>query len=493
MRSFRYRGLALLVMMMLVLSSCGGTATDTPSAANATDTPAAAGGTGATGAATDTPAAAGGGAAATDTPAAAGGAAATDTPAAAAAAATDTPAAAGGGAAPTNTVEPTAVALGNASAKTTITIWHGWTGNYLAAKQAVFSQYVAKHPDVAIKLLNVSDIGTKAQNAVPAGVGPDIIAWVDDNIGQNALVGVIDPLDGKAGIDQNYLKQNFASVAAAGVTYNNQIYALPETLEAITFFYNKALITADKLPKTTTELKQMMTDYNKANPGKYFAVWNPNDAYFNAPWFYGAGAQYVDADGAAHLDTPEALAAAQWLRSLQGLMPKDIDTNVADALFNDGKAAIELSGPWRVADLQKAKMDFGLAKLPAVDFGKGGPARPFVGVKCLMLAHGSKNSDVALDVMKFYTSQEQQSAMVKQTGEVPANSAAAAALASDPIVKGFNDQAQDGVPLPNTPFMGALWDPAAKAWTALWSGSDDPQKIMTGSQAAATSALAKMK
>jgi arabinogalactan oligomer/maltooligosaccharide transport system substrate-binding protein len=462
MKPFKYGWLVTLVIVMLVMTGCGGAA-DTP-----TTGPAAA--------------------AATDTPAAAG--AATDTPAAAAAA-TDTPAAAG--AAPTNTVEPTAVSLGGSSAKTTITIWHGWSGGYVPPKQAIFAEYVQQHPDVAIKLLNVSDIGTKARNAVPAGVGPDIIAWVDDNIGQNALIGVIDPLDGKGGIDQNYLKQNFPQVAIDAVTYNNQIYALPETLEAITFFYNKALITADKLPKTTTELKQMMTDYNKANPGKYFAVWNPNDAYFNAPWFYGAGAQYVDPQGVAHLDSPEALATAQWIRSLQGLMPKDIDTNVADALFNDGKAAIELSGPWRVADLKKANMDFALAKLPAVDFGKGGPARPFVGVKCLMLAHGSKNADVATDIIKFYTAKEQIEAMAKGTGEVPANTAAAADLASDPIVKGFNDQAVDGVPLPNTPFMGALWDPAAKAYNALWSGTDDPQKVMTASQAAATSALAKMK
>lgn len=488
MKSFKYGWLTAVLLMVLLLNACGGTTTPTTGTGGTDTTPAAGAATAtapAAGAATDTPAAAG---AATDTPAAAG--AATDTPAAAAA--TDTPAAAAAG--PTDTaVPPTAVALGGANAKTTITIWHGWTGNYLAGKQAIFAQYVQAHPDVAIKLLNVPDIGTKARNAVPAGVGPDIIAWVDDNIGQNALVGVIDPIDGKGGIDQNYLKQNFAGVAAQGVTYNNQIYALPETLEAITFFYNKKLITQDKLPKTTTELKQMMSDYTKANPGKYFAVWNPTDSYFMAPWFYGAGAQYVDEQGKVGLNTPEALAAAQWARGLQGLMPKDIDTNVADALFNDGKAAIELSGPWRVADLQKANMDFGLAKLPAVDFGKGGPAKPFVGVKCLMLAHNSKNADVAVDVMKFYTAKEQQLAMVKQTGEVPANTAAAAELSSDPIVSGFNAQAVDGVPLPNTPFMGALWDPGNKAWTALWTGSEDPKKIMSDSQTVAESAIAKMK
>ena len=448
MKLFKNSRLVILLILMLVVSACGDAATSVP----ATPPPA--------GDATAPPA---------------GDATA--------------PPAAG----PTATVEPTAVSLGATSAKTTITIWHGWAGNYLAAKQAVFAAYVAANPDVAIKLLNVSDIGTKARNAVPAGVGPDIIAWVNDNIGQNALVGVIDPLDGKGGIDQNYLKQNFAEVAATGVTYDNQIYALPESLEAITFFYNKKLITEDQLPKTTTELRQKMEEYNKANPGQYFAVWNPTDAYFNAPWFFGSGANYVDEAGTAGLNTPQALATAQWIRSLQGLLPKDIDTNIADALFNDGKAALELSGPWRVADLQKAGIDFGLAKLPAVDFGDGGPARPFVGVKCLMLAKGSKNADVAVDIMKFYTSAEQQATMVKATGEVPANTAAAAGLTSDPIVAGFNNQAVDGVPLPNTPFMGAMWDPAAKAYIALWTGTDDPAKIMADSQKVAEQAIAKMR
>ncbi len=468
MKPFKYVWPIMLLIVMLVVSACGGADTPTSAPSAPTTAPVAAAPTDTTGTAAAAP---------------------TDT--AAAAAPTDTAGAAGAATEPPPT--PTAISLGSTTAKTTITIWHGWSGSYLPAKQAIFAEYVKEHPDVAIQLLNVPDIGSKVRNAVPAGVGPDIIAWVDDNIGQNALINVIDPLDGKAGITPQFLKDNYAGVAASAVTYNGQIYALPETLEAITFFYNKKLITADKLPKTTTELRQMMTDYNKANAGQYFAVWNPSDAYFNAPWLYGAGAQYVDEQGNVGLNTPEGLATAKWIRSLQGLMPKDIDTNLADALFNDGKAAIELSGPWRVADLQKAKMDFGLAKLPMVDFGKGGPARPFVGVKCLMLAHGSKNPDVAVDVMKFYTAKEQQAAMVKQTGEVPANTAAAAGLASDPIVAGFNAQAVDGVPLPNTPFMGAMWDPAAKAYSALWTGSDDPQKIMTDAQSAAETAIAKMK
>ena len=291
----------------------------------------------------------------------------------------------------------------------TITIWHGWSGGYVRPKQAIFAEYVKEHPDVAIKLLNVSDIGTKAQNAVPAGVGPDIIAWVDDNIGQNALVGVIDPLDGKGGIDQNYLKQNFPDVAVNAVTFNNQIYALPETLEAITFFYNKTLITADKMPKNTTELKQMMTDYNKANPGKYFAVWNPTDAYYNAPWFYGAGAQYVTTKGKAASRirrklwprrNGSAACRGSCRRTSTPTWPMRCSTTARRRWRSPARGASPTC--------RRPTWTSGWPSCPRSTSARSGPAAPFVGVKCLMLAHGSKNPDVAVDIMKFYTSAEQQ-------------------------------------------------------------------------------------
>jgi arabinogalactan oligomer / maltooligosaccharide transport system substrate-binding protein len=487
MKLHKFSLLGLLIIMMMLVSACGGDAATTVPAAVATDTPAAAGA-----AATNTTAPAP--AAATDTPAAAG-AAATATPAAAAAA-TDTPAAAAGGAAATDTPAPTATAavLGASDAKTTITIWHQWAANYFDAKQAIFADYVKAHPDVKINLLNVSDIDKKMQNAVPAGAGPDIAAWVDDHIGQNALLGVIDPIDGIAGVDKAFLDSTYLPVASQAVTYDGKIYALPETVETLSIIYNKKLITEDKLPKNTTELLANMKSYNAANPGKYYAVWNAkSDAYFNAWLMYGAGGQYVDEKGAVGLNSTAGVATASYVQSLADVLPKDVSYDVADALFKDGKAAMIINGPWYIEGLTKANMDFGMAKLPAIDFGSKGPARPFVGVKCLMLAHGSKNQAVAVDIMKYYTAHEQETKMVKATGEVPANKAAGADVASNPVVTAFNTQALDGVPLPNTPFMNALWDPAGKAFTAAFSTKDDPKKIMDEAQKAAEDAVAKMK
>ncbi len=404
------------------------------------------------------------------------------TPTAAMAAATNTPA-------PTSTP----VVLGSANAKTTITIWHGWQGDYFTAIQGIFADYQKLHPDVAINLLNVSDLDTKVKNAVPAGAGPDIIAWVDDHIGANALVGVIDPLDGMAGIDQAYLAKNYAKVAQDAVTYDGKIYALPESMEAVTMIYNKKLIKESDLPTSTSDLMTKAKAYNAANSGKYYAVWNPKDAYFNAFLFYGAGASYVNDKGEVNLANAQGEAAGKFIQGASGILPKDVDYNAADALFKAGNAPIIFNGPWYIADLKKAGIDFGLAKLPMVDFGNKGPAKPFVGVKVMMLAHGGKNQAAAVDLMKYYTSQESLAKLSKATDVVPAQVDAAAAMSSDVVITGFNNQAKDGIPLPNTPYMGGLWDPVAKGLESLFTTTKDPKGIMADIQKAALDNIAKMK
>jgi ABC-type glycerol-3-phosphate transport system substrate-binding protein len=62
----------------------------------------------------------------------------------------------------------------------TITIWHNWEGGYLDAKKAIFDAYSKQYPDVTITLVHKTDLEKNVTTAVPAGQGPDIIAWVDD-------------------------------------------------------------------------------------------------------------------------------------------------------------------------------------------------------------------------------------------------------------------------------------------------------------------------
>src|SRR5262249_26595840 len=103
---------------------------------------------------------------------------------------------------------------------TTLQLWHGWQGAYADAITAIFDDYKKTNTDgITVELTNPGDLNNSLQAAIPAGQGPDIIAWSDDVIGNNALAGNIVPLS-DYGIDMDYLKANYEPAAINGVVWN---------------------------------------------------------------------------------------------------------------------------------------------------------------------------------------------------------------------------------------------------------------------------------
>ncbi|MGD8462951.1 MAG: extracellular solute-binding protein, partial [Anaerolineae bacterium] len=82
----------------------------------------------------------------------------------------------------------------------TISIWHQWSGDYVNAIQEALDGYTEMHPNVTIDISKPEDTANALSVAIPAGEGPDIIGWANDQIGQQALAGNIVPL-GDYGID----------------------------------------------------------------------------------------------------------------------------------------------------------------------------------------------------------------------------------------------------------------------------------------------------
>jgi arabinogalactan oligomer / maltooligosaccharide transport system substrate-binding protein len=376
----------------------------------------------------------------------------------------------------------------------TITIWHGYEGTYLDTKKAILDQYSKQYPNVTINLVHKPNLTDAVTAAAGAGQGPDIVAWVDDQIGKWVKLEAIKPIDGLAGVDSNYMNSTYTKAAVDADTFEGKIYGVPEAVEAITILYNKKLISADQIPKTNDDLVAFAKSYSTQHPGSYGVVWNPKDAYFQAPWIYGSGGFYVKADGTVGLNTSGTKAGFNFVASFKGLMPAGVDYGIADTLFKEGKAAMIINGPWSVADYKKAGVDYGIATLPTITTTSK-PASPFVGVKTWMLGQYSTNPALAVDVMKYFTNQANQTTMVLGTGEIPANKAALA----DPKVQaitdiaGFGAQVKNGVPLPNTPFMSALWDPVAKALEAVWTGKQSVDSALSDAQTAAEKNVAQLK
>jgi arabinogalactan oligomer/maltooligosaccharide transport system substrate-binding protein len=372
----------------------------------------------------------------------------------------------------------------------TITIWHGYEGTYLDSKKAIYDAYTKLYPNVTINLVHKPNLTDAVTAAAGASQGPDIVAWVDDQIGKWVKLEAIKPMDSY--VDKSYMTSQYSQAAVDAATFESKIYGIPEAVEAITLLYNKKLVNTSDVPKTADSLVTFAKNYANSKPGNYGVVWNPTDAYFQAPWIYGAGGFYVKADGTVGLSTAGTKAGFNYVASFKGSMPTQVDYGIADTLFKEGKAAMIINGPWSVADYAKAGVNYGFATLPLVN---NKPASPFVGVKTLMLGAYSTNPALAVDIMKFFTNKENQTNMVITTREIPANKLALAdpKVQAIPDIAGFGAQVKNGVPLPNTPFMSALWDPVAKALAAVWTGKQSVDAALTDAQTAAEKNVAQLK
>jgi len=389
-------------------------------------------------------------------------------------------------------VPPTPTPKPPEAEKVTITIWHLWSGDYLKAIEAAFNEYTAEHPNVTIDLSKPEDTANALSVAIPAGEGPDIIGWANDQIGNQALAGNIVPLDDH-GITMSFLKSTYEPAAVRGVVWQDKIWGLPESQEGIAFVYNKAMVDEKYLPTDPTDFDALLAKAKAfyEDTGKYLVcnqgLGNP-DAYHVAPIYFGFGVpEYIDDQGNAYLNTPEAIAAAQWMVKFRQYAPGETSHDICKAMIVDGNAGAWWTGPWAIADLEAAGIDYGILPM----------GKPFVGIKALLLSVNAVdrgNAEVALDIMKYFTSGEVQKKIALANKTIPAPTGAV----KDPEIQalatlaGFGASMNLGVPMANTPYANAQWGPVGDATTALWTGAQTPEEAMQGAQDAIEAAIAEM-
>jgi arabinogalactan oligomer/maltooligosaccharide transport system substrate-binding protein len=380
---------------------------------------------------------------------------------------------------------------------TTLELWHGWQGAYADTITQVFDDYNKTNTDgITVNLTNPGDLNNSLQAAIPAGAGPDIIAWADDVIGNNALAGNIVPLS-DYGIDMDFLKANYEPAAINGVVYDGKIWGLPEAQEGVSLICNSDVIKPEDFPTDPEDfagLLALATKFHTDNPDKYL-IYNQGldtanangDAYHVSPIFYGFGAFYVDETGKVGINTPEGLAAGQWLIDAAPVFPTQASQDQGLAALTSGDGACMWTGPWELGDIKKAGINYFIQP-----FG-----RPFVGIKVEMMTSNAVdrgNADAVIKVLKYFDSADVQTKLSLASSTIPAATAALANedVAKNPDVVGFGEQFKLGVPQPNTPYMNALWGPVGQATMAIYTGAQSPADALAAAEQAANDGIAAM-
>ncbi len=353
-------------------------------------------------------------------------------------------------------------------------VWYSVDG---AKGMARVAEEFTKKTGVPVTVEAPEDGPGKFQQAAAAGKGPDIWIWAHDRIGEWIAGGLIQPLSPskkiQAGIDP---------LAWKAFSVGGKTWGYPYSIEAIGLVYNKALVKTP--PKTFEEV--MALDKTLSGQGKKAILWDYTNTYFTWP-LLSAGGGYAfkqKPDGTydpndTGVNNAGAVAGVTLLDKLlrEKYMPEGSGYAEMEGGMAQGKVAMMINGPWSWDNLKKAKIDFGVAKIPMVN---GKKASPFVGVKGIMINKASPNKDLATEFIENYVLQVKGLKMINEAEAigVPANIAYYNELKADPNIAAVMASAQDGLPMPNNPEMGRFWSAMVSSLGNVMEARQSPKEAM---------------
>ncbi|MCA0172356.1 extracellular solute-binding protein [Bacillus sp. RAR_GA_16] len=315
----------------------------------------------------------------------------------------------------------------------------------------------------------------------PAGTGPDVITLPHDQIGQAAVEGLISPIE----VDQSVV-DTFTESSIQAENFDGKLYGLPKATETPVFIYNKELM--DKAPESMDEVYDFAKDYTKDKQYGFLALWD--NFYFANAVLAGYGGYVFDRTDEGlnpqdlGLNNEGAVEGTEYIQKWykEGLFPKGLigenGGSTMDGLFNEGKAASVMNGPWSFQGYKDAGIDIGVAPMPKLPNGEN--FKTFIGVKGWHVSNFSENKEWATKLVEWITNEENAKIRYEKTAEIPP----VKSLIEDPVIADNEGasavavQSQYGVPMPNIPEMAEVWEPAASALQLVATNKQEPKAAL---------------
>ena len=200
---------------------------------------------------------------------------------------------------------------------------------------------------------------------------PDLMIMHLDQIPTYVKKDLLQPMDdiaAKAGVKP----ADYADAAVKYATMNGKWMGIPLDIHPMVMYYNKDLFKAagiDHPPTTKDEFitdTKKLTDASKGQWGYVMPTQWPQQFLFPS-LVYQQGGDLADAQGNPTLNTPEAIAALTFEKSLifeHKVSPEKVAQDGEVKLFLQGKNAIQFNGPWMKDQWDKANLNYGVAPLP---------------------------------------------------------------------------------------------------------------------------------
>ncbi|WP_338844548.1 maltose/maltodextrin ABC transporter substrate-binding protein MalE [Massilia sp. W12] len=306
---------------------------------------------------------------------------------------------------------------------------------------------------------------------------PDIFLWAHDRLGEWVQKGLLSPLS-----PERQVRRSIHPLGWSAFTVRGRTWAYPISMESIGLIVNRDLLS--KIPADFAELPAL--DRSLQARGKKAINWDYNNVYFTWPLLAAHGGYAFGHWDDGHYDADNtgvanrgALKGMETVNSLleAGVLPKTSSYAQMEKEFHEGKTAMMINGPWAWEGVRRAKINFTVAPLPAV---QGKPAPAFVGVQGAMISATSPNRASAVRFIEEYLLSLQ--GLREMNADVPlgvpANHAFYQELKSDAAIAATMHNIQQGQIMPNNPEMGKFWSAMKSALENITSGRQNSRDAL---------------
>ena len=304
----------------------------------------------------------------------------------------------------------------------------------IALREETANLYMELHPNVEIKCVDLGDDRVvKTMALISSGEAPDIL-YLNENIYTYTTRGVLEPLTQYIEAEgEGYLDYFYDSLLEP-LTYEGELYALPQEVSPYVIYYNKDLFdkygveyptndwTFDQWYETCLKL----THPEDLVYAENIMAWA--DKYLQQ--FSRMGVEiYTDDMQGIWTAQPEnydkALAAFEWLYNaiaVEHICPDPAEQTAMgkgfSEMFRNQQVAMEASGLWSLPPYKDDPLTFNWDVVMS-PLSQDGTRTTRAGILNWGIYSGSEHKDVAWDVLKFFVGHEGQMIVAKYNMALP--------------------------------------------------------------------------
>jgi arabinogalactan oligomer/maltooligosaccharide transport system substrate-binding protein len=358
--------------------------------------------------------------------------------------------------------------------------------NEAPAYDELIKKFNEEYPDVTInhEMVPFGEAQNKFKTAAQSGSGaPDIlraeVAWTPEF----ASLGYLYALDGTELLEDS---DDFLEGPASSTVFDGSTYGVPQVTDTLGLMYNKKLLeeAGVEVPTTWEELKEIAPTIKEKTGADAIAL--GSGGYYLLPFIYGEGGDLVDTEAQQILiSSEESVTGMQTAQDLvkSGASVKPV-ANDADAtlqaLFQEGKVAMMINGPWTVSAVEAAPKfggleNIGVAPVPAGSVQAGAP----VGGHNYVIYEGMDDAkaEAAVAFVKFMSSAESQAFLADELGVLPTRTSAYDQVTNEKVAM-WQAAMETAQPRPWIPEGGLFFAPLDTMGTEIMVQGKDVQQSL---------------